>query len=209
MSQRLRYERATTIQNKSKWRIVGFIVGGIICAVLLVGTIGLVLILHTTPPPLTHTDSAAAQRLQQEIQLAQAAAANGKAGVVRADEIEVNSLLKEYLTDETNKTPTNSDAVLRDMKMSLAEDRLRLYLLVNLRGKDLTFVLEGRVRSADGFLDFEPINGKIGSLSMPKASLKRAMEQMIATTETQELMRLPRNVRDLHVENGKLILVFR
>lgn len=189
--------------------MVGIIVGGIVGAGLAVALIGLALILHTTPPPVIHTDAAAAQRLQREIKLAQAAATNGTPGVVSADEIELNSILKEYVKAAADKTPTNSDAVVRDMKMTLAEDRLRLYVLVNLRGRNLTFALEGKVRSAGGFLDFEPVNATIGSLSMPKASLKRAIEQMIATPETQELMRLPRNLRDLHVENGRLILVFQ
>ena len=95
------------------------------------------------------------------------------------------------------------------MKMNLADDRLRLYVLVNFRGKDLTLVMEGKVRTVGGFLNFEPISGKIGLLPVPKKSLKRAVEQMAATPETQELMRLPRNLRDLHVEDGKLVVVFR
>ena len=209
MSQRLRHERAEAAQNRSTWKLAGIIVGSIVATVFAVGLIGLALILHTTPPPVIHTDPAAAQRLQQEIQLAQTAATNGKPGVVSADETELNSILKEYVKAAADQRPAKSDAVLRDMKMNLAEDRLRLYALVNLRGKDLTFVLEGKVRSTDGFLDFEPVSAKIGSLSMPRTSLKRAMEQMIATPETQELMRLPRNLRDLRVENGKLILVFQ
>jgi hypothetical protein len=209
MSQRLRHERAA-IHQKSKWRLAGYIIAGILGAVLLLGVIGLLLILHTTPPPVVHTDPVAAQRLQQELQKAQTAAAGGGTpGVVRADETELNSVLKEYLNAATAKASADGVGVVRDMKVNLAADRLHLYVLVNYRGKDLTFVLEGKVRTINGYLDFEPISGKIGSLSIPKGPLKRAVEQMAATPETQKLMRLPKNLRDLHVENGQLVVVFR
>jgi len=208
MSQRLRHERAA-IQQKSKWRLAGYTIAGILGTVLLLGVIGLLLILHTTPPPVVHTDPVAVQRLQQELQMAQTAAAGGAPGIVRADETELNSVLKEYLKAAIDKAPADSAGVVRDMKVNLGADRLHLYVLANYRGRDLTFELEGKVRTANGYLDFEPVSGKIGSLSIPKASLKRAAEQMVATPETQQLMRLPRNLRDLRVENGKLVVVFR
>jgi hypothetical protein len=208
MSQRLRRERAA-IQYKSKWRVVGFVVAGTLGTLLLLGVVGLMLILHTTPPPVIHTDPAAAKRLQQELQEAQTAAASGTQGVVRADETELNSLLKGYFHGGTAKPTNDAVAVVRDMKLSLSEDRLRLYVLVNFRGKDITAVFEGKVRTVNGYLDFEPLNGKIGALPIPKASLKRAVEQMVATPDGRESARLPRNLRDLHVENGKLVVVFR
>ncbi len=93
--------------------------------------------------------------------------------------------------------------------MNLVGDRMQLFMLANIRGKDLTFVLEGKVRTVNGYLDFDPISGKIGSLPIPKASLKRAMEEMLATPGGREAARLPRNLRNLQVENGKLVVVFK
>ncbi|SRR6266568_1735360 len=208
MSQRLRRGRAA-IQNKSKWRLAGFVGGGIVGVMLMLGVVGLILIFHTTPPPVIHTDPAAAQRLQRELQQAQNAAAAGSPGVVSTDETALNSLLKEYFQANTAKPSANSAADVRDMKLNLVADHLQLYVLANVRGKDLTFVLEGKVCTVNGYLDFEPLKGKIGALPIPKASLKRAVEQMFATPEGRESARLPRNLRDLHVENGKLVLVFR
>src|SRR6266436_8563659 len=101
--------------------------------------------------------------------MAQTAAAGGAPGIVRADETELNSVLKEYVKDVIDKRPADSPAVVRDMKMNLTDDRLRLYVLVNFRGKDLTLVMEGRVHTVNGLLDFERLSGKIGSLSIPKA----------------------------------------
>jgi hypothetical protein len=208
MSQRLRRERAA-IHQKSKWRLAGYIIAGILGTVLLLGVIGLLLILHTTPPPVIHTDPVAAQRLQQQLQEAQTAAASGTQGMVRADETELNSLLKGYFQGRTAKPTNDAFAVVRDMKLSLSEDRLQLYVLANFQGKDITAVIEGKVRTVNGYLDFEPLNGKIGALPIPKSSLKRAMEQMLTTPDGREAARLPKNLLDLHVENGKLVVVFR
>ena len=82
--------------------------------------------------------------------------------MVQADEKELNSLLKEYLQLNTSKASADSAATVRDLKVNLSEDRLRLYLLANFHGKDPTFVLEGKVRSANSYLDFEPVSG-VGS----------------------------------------------
>jgi len=165
--------------------------------------------LHTSPPPITHTDPAAANRLQQELQDAQTTAASGTQGVVRADETELNSLISRYFQASTAKPLADSVAVIRDLKLNLADDRLRAYVLASVKGKTITVVLEGRVRTVNGYLEFDPISGRIGALPIPKESLKRAVQQMIATPEARESMRLPMNLRDLHVEDGKLVVVFK
>lgn len=208
MSQKLRRDR-TPIQVRSRWRLAVYILAGILSAVLVLGVIGLLLILHTTPPPIIHTDPVAAKRLQEELEKAQTAAESGTPAVVGADETEVNSLLKQYFQASAAKSSSENVAVVRDMKLNLTADRMRLYVLANLRGRDITLVLEGKLRTANGYLDFEPISGKIGSLPIPKASLKKAMEEGLATPGSQEFLRLPRNLRDLRIENGKLVVVFK
>lgn len=208
MSQRLRRER-TSIQVKSRWRVAVYILAGILSAVLVLGAIGLLLILHTTPPPIIRTDPVAAQRLQEDLQKAQTAAESGTPDVVGADETELNSLLKQYFQPNAGKPSAENVAVVRDMKLNLTADRMRLYVLASFSGRDISLVLQGKLRTANGYLDFEPISGKIGSLPIPKASLKKAIEQALATPANQEFLRLPRNLRDLRIENGKLILVYK
>jgi hypothetical protein len=196
-------------EKASRWRIVGFVAAGLLGLGCVLGAIGLALVLHAPPPPIIHTDSAAAQRLEQELKDAQAAAANGNPRTVRADETEINSMFEQQFNVATNGASGDGAAVVRDMKMTLSDDRLRLYVLANLRGKDITLQIEGRLRSLNGYMDFDPISGRIGSLPLPKASMKSAAARMLTTPEGLETMRLPKNVRDLHVEGGKLVLIFR
>lgn len=208
MSQRLRRERAS-IPGKSTWRLAGFVIAGVFGAVLVLGVTGLLLILHTTPPPVIHTDPIAAIRLQQELEKAQTAAESGTPDVVGADETELNSLLKQYFQPNARKASAENVVVVRDMKLNLTADRMRLYVLANLSGRDISLLLEGKLRTANGYLDFEPISGKIGSLPIPKVSLKKAIEQALTTPGNREFLRLPRNLRDLRIENGKLVFTFK
>ncbi len=207
MSQRLRREKATSSKSK-KWRLAGIVAGTVLGVFFLVGLVGAILALRTIPPPAVHTDPAAARRLEQELKEAQSAS-NDNPRTVRADETEVNSMFKQQFDSATSGTTDDSAAVVRDMKMTLSDDRVRLYVLANLRGKDITFQIEGRLRSLDGYMDFDPISGRIGSLPLPKASLKSAVAKMLTTPEGLETMHLPKNVRDLRVEGGRLVLTFR
>jgi len=205
----LRRESATAKEKTNKWRVVAFIAAGLFGLGCLLGAMGLALILHAPPPPAIHTDPLAAQRLEQELVDAQASATNGASRVVEADETEINSMLKRQFEAATNGTMGDSAAVVRDMKMTLVDDRLRLYVLARLHGKDITFQVEGRLQTLNGYMNFDPISGRIGSLPLPKASLRSAMERMLANPESFQTMRLPKNVGDLHVESGKLVVVFR
>ena len=209
MSQRLRRERAIAKEKATKWRIVGFVAAAILGVGCVLGAIGIALILHSPPPPVIHTDPAAAQRLEQELKEAQSTASNDHPRMVRADETEVNSMFKQRFDAATNGPMDDSAAVVRDMKITLSDDRLRVYVLASFRGKDITFQVEGRLSSLKGYMDFDPISGRIGSLPLPKASLKSAVARMLATPEGLETMRLPENVHDLRVEGGKLVLIFR
>jgi len=100
-------------------------------------------------------------------------------------------------------------SVVKDMKLTLADDRMHLYVLAIVREREVALQLEGRLSAKNGYMDFEPTNGKIGSLPLPKSFLKNAVEKVLSTPEGLEAMRLPSNVRDLHVEDGKLVVVFK
>ena len=51
-------------------------IAGVFGIVLMTAVIGLLLLLHTTPPPVIHTDPTAAKRLEQELEKAQTEAAS-------------------------------------------------------------------------------------------------------------------------------------
>jgi uncharacterized protein YpmS len=195
--------------TRKAWRWAMFAIIGFLAVTMASCLLILVLILHPVSPPVVHIESTAAQQLRHDFEAAQKTAATGAPGVVQADETEVNSLVREYFQDYKKSPDVNDAAVVRDMKLKLLGDHVRLYVAANFHGKDLTFVLEGKVHSVDGYLNFEPISGKIGSLPLPRASLRKATAEMLASPEGRESLRLPNNLRELRIDDGKLIVVFK
>lgn len=209
MSQRLRRERAVAEAKASKWRMVGLVAAGFVGLACVVAAVGLLLIFHIPPSPVIRTDPVVAQRLERELKEAESTASIGKSKVVQADEIAINSLLAKEFDPATSVGAGQIASVVKDMKMMLKDDRLRLYVLAKVREREVALQLEGRLSAKNGFMDFEPLNGRIGSLPVPKASLKNALGKVLSTPEGLDAMRLPSNVQDLHIEGGKLVVVFR
>ena len=189
------------------WRLVAIIVCGSLGIMFVICATTVVLILRTTPPPSIHTDPTAAKRLQEKLQKAQIAASEGQRGSVQADETEVNSALQTYLQAENSKLTSGATDV-RDVKFKLIDDRIRVHLLLNVRGKDISMDCEGAIHAKNGYLEFEPISAKLGSLAIPASSLKRAVQQFMSVPENREQLRLPGNVKEIRVENGQIVLTY-
>jgi len=168
----------------------------------------LILLLRVAPAPVVHTNPAIAQKLARELQRAQAAAAIGESGVVNADEAEINSTLEHYLRAAPATTGTNQ-AKVQDMKLNLVGDRLRLYVLLNVKNKNLSVLLQGKLTTANGYLNFEPESGKIGDLPIPGSWLRKTMNQLMENPESRKALQLPSNLNDVHVESGKMVVTYR
>ena len=189
---------------------MAIVFAGILGAALAVVIVGLLLIFHSVAAPTLHINRAAAQRFADELQRAQSTAASGTPTVVRADETELNSMLQPFLLAANGASSGTAKATFRDMRFSLKEDRIRIYALLSGVGpKDITLVFEGKVRTTNGYLDFEPISGKIGALPIPQASMRRALQQLAADPGNHQLLHLPNNLRDVQVADGKIVVTYK
>jgi len=95
---------------------------------------------------------------------------------------------------------------VRDVKVTLAGDRARVFAVFNLAGKDLTLELEGRLHVLDGYLRFEPTGGNLGDLSLPQSALAAAVSRLFDNPVNRENFRMPPEIRDIRVENGELVI---
>ncbi len=86
---------------------------------------------------------------------------------------------------------------------------MRVHTLFELYGKSLSLELEGKVTTRDGYLRFEPSSGKLGSLPLPGATLRRAVDRLFESPENREKFRLPPEIEDIRVEERKLIVSAR
>lgn len=222
-----RFAHAETNRN-SVWRLVFRFVRW---STYVVVVVTLILALHKTPPPPVETNPQAAARAEQKFEDAERAAANGQSATVRVDETELNSYLASHLELSDKETakpgttaeqprgaddsaPTAQDVErmrsnVRDFKIQLEDDRVKAYVLFDVHGKDMTLQLEGRLGAQNGYLNFQPISGQIGSLPIPQSTLESAVRRLMDSRENREKLKLPPQIADLRIENGEVVATYR
>jgi hypothetical protein len=97
---------------------------------------------------------------------------------------------------------------VRDVKVQMEGDQVRAYVIFDVHGKDMTLELVGRLGSSDGFLKFEPVSGKLGSLPIPQSTLEAAVQRLMESPENREKLRLPSDISEMHIENGQLVATY-
>lgn len=201
---------------RSAWRIAWRVVTW---ATIVAGVVTLVLMFHKSAPPVVQADPAAAGRLEVKLLQAESAADTGAPPVLRVDEAELNSYLDSHLALDRGSpapNPAGSEPTVeevqssvRDVKVTLNGDLVHAYVVFDFHGKDLTLDLEGRLHAANGYLQFEPVSGKIGALPVPQSTLEAAVRRMMGSAENREKLRLPDDLSDLRIENGELIVAYK
>lgn len=193
--------------------------------------ITLILVLHKMPPPLVETSPQAAARAEQKFEDAERAVASGQSATIRVDETELNSYLSSHLEvagkeaakaavpadhphGADDSAPTAQDVEqmrsnVRDFRVQLEDDRVKAYVLFDVHGKDMTLQLEGRLSAQNGYLNFEPVSGQIGSLPIPQSALESAVRRLKESPENREKLKLPPQIADLRIENGEVVATYR
>jgi hypothetical protein len=191
----------------------------------------LILVLRKTPPPPVETSPQAAARAEQKFEQVGRAVANRQPATLRLDETELNSYLSSHLelsgkqtakpahaTDQQGTSdrtgPTWQDvrqirSNVRDVKIQLVDNRVKAYVVFDVHGKDMTLQLEGRLSAQNGYLNFEPVSGELGSLPIPQSALESAIRRLMDSPQNREKLKLPPHIADLHVENGEVVANYK
>ena len=182
----------------------------LLCGVLLIVGTALALafcVFHPTHLSVVHADAAMAEQLRIRIKQAETSAANGHRQTVSMSEAEINSLIESQLTEF--RTTHKEQSALRDVNVHLVGDQIQVHLLANVYGQNMTFDVAGKLRSTEGYLRFDPASAKVGALPIPAAALRNAVQQAMNSHEGSENMRLPANLSDLRVEQGRLVATYQ
>jgi hypothetical protein len=196
----------------------------------LAALITIILVLRKSPPPLVVATPQAAASAEQKVSEVQQSVSQGQPATLRLDQNEVNSYLANHLdlAPQTSApqssssteavgggpgTPTAADieqakSSVRDVKVTMEGDQVHAYVVFDMHGKDMTLDLVGKLGAQDGYLKFEPVSGKIGSLPIPQSALESAVRQLMESPENREKLKLPSDVSDLHIENGELVTIY-
>jgi hypothetical protein len=98
---------------------------------------------------------------------------------------------------------------VKDVKVELVEDRVRAYVVFDMHGKDVTLQLEGNLNAENGYLNFTPVSGQIGSLPLPPSALQTAMRHILENPENREKFKLPADMSDLKIVNGEVVATYK
>jgi hypothetical protein len=88
-------------------------------------------------------------------------------------------------------------------------DLVKAYVTFDFHGKDLSLELDGHLGTQDGYVKFNPVAGKLGSLPLPQAVLDSAVEKMTASPENREKLKLPADVSDIQIVNGQAVVSYK
>jgi hypothetical protein len=107
------------------------------------------------------------------------------------------------------QTIEQAETSVEDVKIDLDVDLVKTYVVFNFHGKDLSLEIDGHLHSQDGYLKFEPVDGKIGSFPLPKSALQAAVQRMMDSPENREKLRLPPDISNIEVENSQVLISYK
>jgi hypothetical protein len=95
---------------------------------------------------------------------------------------------------------------VRDIQIVLQEDALRIYVLFDFHGMDLSLELEGRPVVRDGYIKLEPSGGKLGSLPLTLGTLQSVIDRIFESPNNKEKFKLPPGIKDIRIEQRQLVI---
>jgi hypothetical protein len=200
--------------------------------------VAVLLILRTSRSPQIEITPEATQSAETKIQEFQNSMEHGAGQKLEMDESELNGWLQKNLALKKTEgsgvaetqtsdsivdraktaasgSPTEKEALeqarssVRDVKIELLEDSIRIYALFDMHGMELSLELEGKPVVQGGYLKLEPASGKLGSMPLTAGTLRSATDRVFSSPENKEKFKLSPNIRDIRIEDGRLVLIPR
>lgn len=98
---------------------------------------------------------------------------------------------------------------VKDVKVDMDGDLVKAYVIFDFHGKDLSLELDGHLSAQNGYVKFDPVAGKLGSLPLPQSTLDSAVAKMMSSPENREKLKLPDDINDIQIVDGKAVLSYK
>jgi hypothetical protein len=100
-------------------------------------------------------------------------------------------------------------STVKDVKIDLVGDVVKAYVVFDFHGKDLSLELDGHLGAQDGYIKFQPVSGKLGSLPLPQSTLDSAVEKMMSSPDNREKLRLPSDISGIEIVDGQAVVSYK
>jgi hypothetical protein len=98
---------------------------------------------------------------------------------------------------------------VKDVKVDMDGDLVKAYVIFGFHGQDLSLELDGHLGAENGYLKFDPVAGKLGSMPLPQSTLQAAVSKMMSSPENREKLKLPDDINGVQIVNGKAVLSYK
>jgi hypothetical protein len=113
------------------------------------------------------------------------------------------------LASSDPQTVEQVQSSVKDVKVDMDGNLVKAYVIFNFHGQDLSLELDGHLGAENGYLKFDPVAGKLGSLPLPQSTLESAVSKMMASPENREKLKLPDDINDVQIVDGKAVLSYK
>jgi hypothetical protein len=113
------------------------------------------------------------------------------------------------LTGSDAPTLEQVQSSVKDVQVDMDGDLVKAHVIFDFHGKDLSLELDGHLGSQDGYIKFIPVAGKLGSLPLPQSMLDAAVAKMMASPENREKLKLPSDINDIQIQDGKAVVSYK
>lgn len=184
----------------------------------------LLLILRQTPPLSIQTDPQAADRVAEKMAQLQMAV---QASQPHAESLTKRSSISGCATILPLRPPIKAQqagipvpvgsepsvqevqSALKDVRMNLKGNQLRVYALFALYGKEISLQLDGTIETQGGYIRLKPTASKLGSLPIPSSTLNYVVHQLFDSPQSRDKFQLPPQIESVRIENNTLVIATR
>jgi hypothetical protein len=126
----------------------------------------------------------------------------GNAGSPKPDPAAVLSAGDDATLEQVQST-------VKDVKVDMDGDLVKAYVIFDYHGKDLSLELDGHLTSDNGYIKFDPVAGKLGSMPLPQSTLQAAVDKMMSSPENREKLKLPADISDIQIQDGQAVVKYK
>lgn len=107
------------------------------------------------------------------------------------------------------KTVAQVQSTVKDVKIDMDGDLIKAYVVFDFHGKDLSLELDGHLGTHDGYLTFQPVAGKFGSLPLPQSALDAAVERLTSSPQNREALKLSPDISNIRIVDSHAVVTYK